>query len=631
MNPRSPLGMLKYIFAQLAILVGLASTAAASDIAQRPYPTVLAGPDATGSILVGCEQGQLLLWLDATSGAVLRSVNMPGPVSDVSLSRDGRIAYVACSGPVSWVLKLDATNGRILGQTRAGHSVSDLFLSFDQEWLMASAQFDNEVASIYTPEMRSVNKAFPASREPVSSAQVASGRLLLVANHLPVGRADVPDVGAQVDVFSFEEHEFVASIRLPPGSTSVRGIFNSPDGKYAVIPHLLGRFNLPTTQVENGWINANALSIIDTGKRLPERIVTILLDGPGSGAANPWSVAWSKDGRQLAVVHAGTHEVSLIDFPGVLAALKGVGMQQHPGQDAYLQVGPAEDLTFLSRLRQRIRLEHQQKGPRGVLLTDDAIWTANYFSGSLTRIRLDQQGRALPGQEVFPLPGSEIPMTEAELGMLYFHDATLCFQGWQSCASCHPGGARVDGLNWDLLNDGMGNPKSTRSLLLSEYSIPAMSMGVRASSSVAVRAGIRHILFTQQPESVPVAIEAYLASLQPLPSPALEDGRLSAAAERGRVVFNSPEVGCSDCHNGPMHTDMLAYDVGTRSGLDRPGDRFITPRLVEVWRTGPYLHDGSAATLLDVLTSSNPEDLHGRTRQLSPEQLQDLASYLSSL
>ena len=44
-------------------------------------------------------------------------------------------------------------------------------------------------------------------------------------------------------------------------------------------------------------------------------------------------------------------------------------------------------------------------------------------------------------------------------GNMYFHDATLGFQGWQSCASCHPNDARADGLNWDLLNDGLGNPK----------------------------------------------------------------------------------------------------------------------------------------------------------------------------
>ena len=36
-------------------------------------------------------------------------------------------------------------------------------------------------------------------------------------------------------------------------------------------------------------------------------------------------------------------------------------------------------------------------------------------------------------------------MTEVRKGEQYFNDATLCFQKWQSCASCHPD-ARADGL-----------------------------------------------------------------------------------------------------------------------------------------------------------------------------------------
>ena len=43
-------------------------------------------------------------------------------------------------------------------------------------------------------------------------------------------------------------------------------------------------------------------------------------------------------------------------------------------------------------------------------------------------------------------------------------------------------------LNWDLLNDGVGNPKNTRSLLLAHKTPPAMFLGVRANAEAAVRA-----------------------------------------------------------------------------------------------------------------------------------------------
>ena len=55
------------------------------------------------------------------------------------------------------------------------------------------------------------------------------------------------------------------------------------------------------------------------------------------------------------------------------------------------------------------------------------------------------------------------------------------------------------------------------------------------------------------------------------------------------------------------------------------------PTLVECWRTAPYLHDGSAATTREVLTTANPNDKHGKTSQLTADQLNDLVEYLLSL
>ena len=80
-----------------------------------------------------------------------------------------------------------------------------------------------------------------------------------------------------------------------------------------------------------------------------------------------------------------------------------------------------------------------------------------------------------------------------------------------------------------------------------------------------------------------------------------------------------------------MFTDLQTYDVGTRGRFDQPTDRFDTPTLVEAWRTAPYLHDGSAATIRDVLTTRNPRDEHGKTSHLTPQQLEDLAAYVLSL
>ena len=184
-------------------------------------------------------------------------------------------------------------------------------------------------------------------------------------------------------------------------------------------------------------------------------------------------------------------------------------------------------------------------------------------------------------------------------------------------------------MNWDLPNDGIGNPKNAKSLLLAYNTGPVMSLGVRASAAIATRAGLESVLFAKKSEVVAVAIDEYLKSLQPLPSPFLVEGQLSKAALRGKSIFQ--DAGCAGCHPAGLFTDFRPYDVGTVGPFDNPSDRFITPTLIELWRTAPYLHDGSAATIRDVLTTRNLHDRHGRTSGLTNPEIEDLCEYLHSL
>lgn len=142
------------------------------------------------------------------------------------------------------------------------------------------------------------------------------------------------------------------------------------------------------------------------------------------------------------------------------------------------------------------------------------------------------------------------------------------------------------------------------------------------------------------------ALAAYLTHLsEPLRSPWREtDGSLSAAAERGRAVFERADTGCTTCHVGPNFTDSVwrpdgtpvVHDVGTlgpgsgaRLGGVLPG--IDTPTLIGIWHSAPYLHDGSAQDIRAVLLDRNAADRHGRTSHLSEGELSDLEAYLLSL
>jgi cytochrome c peroxidase len=294
------------------------------------------------------------------------------------------------------------------------------------------------------------------------------------------------------------------------------------------------------------------------------------------------------------------------------------------GADGYTVDNGGEDVVnvpgFLGGMRRRVKLPGV--GPRGLAAGGSQVYVAEYFSDSIAAVNLAAQDDAT----VRSLPlGKKPQWDEVRHGEVLFHDGRLCLECWQSCASCHPEG-RADALNWDLLNDGEGNPKNTLSLLWSHRTPPAMASGVRTTAEAAVRSGIEHILMSERPEAEAAAIDAWLKSLTPLPSPALVQGRLSPAAERGRRLFHGDRLACAKCHPAPLYTDRKTHDVGTRAERDERAT-FDTPTLVEAWRTAPYLHDGRYPTIGQLLT----EGKHGGANKLSAEELADLAQFVLSL
>ena len=580
-------------------------------------PTTLVATADGRTVYVACATANCVLCFDTASRKVVHSLPMPESPLGLALSADDTRLFVACAAPESKICVVDTAKPAIIETIPAGHTAMSPVPGPDGKTLYVCNRFNNSVGVIDLVAGKEVNR-IAVAREPFAAALTRGGKFLLVANHLHAGRADRDYVAAGVSVIDLAAGRVTREIPLPDGSGSVKDIRVSPDGKYAVLTHIVSHYHQPTISVDHGAINANALSIIDLARM--ERLDTVLLDDPQKGAANPWGLTWSPDGRTVVVTHAGTHEISVINFPALLVQLS---RRSGPagGTAAALTNGP----SFILDSRRRIKLSKADLGPRAVVVAGQTAWVADYFSDTLDVVDLAARR---PRPVSIPL-GPKPEMSPARQGEFYFNDAGICRQGWQSCYSCHPGDARSDELNWDLINDGIGNPKNTKSLLLAYDTPPSMSLGVRATAEIAVRAGIEHVLFTKQPETVAAALDAYLKSLRPVPSPRLVNGRLSEAAERGKKLFD--QAGCANCHPPGLFTDLHAYNVGTRRSFDGATDKFDTPTLVEVWRTSPYLHDGSAVTLRDVLTVCNPRGWHGDLRGYSDQEVDDLCEYVLSL
>ncbi len=108
----------------------------------------------------------------------------------------------------------------------------------------------------------------------------------------------------------------------------------------------------------------------------------------------------------------------------------------------------------------------------------------------------------------------------------------------------------------------------------------------------------------------------------------LVDGNLSEAALRGKGLFEG--MSCASCHPALLYTNLKLYEVGTTRGQDK-GKPVDVPSLIETWHTAPYLHDGRAATIHDLLKSQDHADILKEMKMLTEPEINDLAEYILSL
>lgn len=412
----------------------------------------------------------------------------------------------------------------------------------------------------------------------------------------------------------------------------------SPDGRTAVLPSTLANHG------QGLYLNGEELSHETTVRAVvstvalpelserPER--RLQFDDRGLASA----AAFSSRGDYLFVAHRGARAVDRID------ALSG------SSSGTLLDVGYA---------------------PSGLALVDDRWLLVHASLSREVRVYDVSDFSALPVPRSFASTVDVEPLSPLELrGRQLFSDSfdtRLARDGYIACAHCHLDG-ESDRRTWDFTDRGEGL-RSTISLLGRagdgdgpihwsanfdeihdfEHDIRGPFQGTGLLDDAifyadghddplgAPKAGLSDDLD---------ALAAWVTSLSEVPrSPHREsDGSLTEAATRGRALFFDDETGCAGCHGGPRYTDSawlepgvpLLHDVGTltdasgqRLGGGLPG--LDTPTLLGAWNTGPWLHDGSAATMLDVFTTRNPDDLHGRTSQLTAQELEDLASFVLSL
>ncbi len=182
-----------------------------------------------------------------------------------------------------------------------------------------------------------------------------------------------------------------------------------------------------------------------------------------------------------------------------------------------------------------------------------------------------------------------------------------------SCSTCHFEG-RNDGITWTF-DDG---PRQTPSLagVVSETAPVTWRSNVPTVQDEAEITTLGRLGGSELTTSELDAIAAFVdwTPIPDLPTPDPE------AVDRGAEQFVA--AGCSGCHAGPRHTDLQMHAIR--------GVTLDTPSLTGVAATGPWLHDGSAHSLRDVLDLAMSGEM-GSAAGMTDAELDDLEAYLRSL
>ena len=309
-------------------------------------------------------------------------------------------------------------------------------------------------------------------------------------------------------------------------------------------------------------------------------------------------------------------------------------------------------------------------GVDGVLVSPDGteLWVVASHSRELVIFDLETPGAGPESARLDLRPGGlEVLDPDVLRGKQLFHrsaDPRMARDGYLSCGSCHLEGDG-DGQTWDFTDRGEGlrntiDLRGRGGTLQGPIHWSANFDEVQDFEN-DIRGGMggTGLLSDEDFEGTSAtlgppkaglsedldALAAYVESLDAFPRSPFRNsgGGLTAAAEQGRAIFNSAAAACATCHVPPEYTDSqwlapgvpLLHDVGTitdasgeRLGGELPG--IDTPTLRGAWSSPPYLHDGSAATLADVL-GANLDDLHGGTSHLDDDDLAALVAFLEQI
>jgi len=643
-------------------------TASASASAADPHAEAsarLVAPVREGRVIARSIAGDALFLADEDHGVLRRipldskepaiALKLPGAPAQVLVLGDRLLVTVRDPG-LLLILRYGLTTGFVeLARVPLPADAWGLAVTPDESLALVSSAWTHQVSAV---ELATAKKrwSIDVPREPRAIVIRADGAGAYVTHLVGPNLTRLADLDKSLPKSSPLLLP-AAPHRAPPGRALDASLAYSAvlvnDGARLLVPrHALGAIG---SQV---WYGAPTVDVLLTEGDRP-------LAPPHDEAAlaqalNEVSFGYQSSGRFASQPEADPDQE--LGQPRAVAYLKTRGsiLIATEGRERLIELDAMAPDVARTR-RSTIALGGSCLAPSGLALSADES-TAYVFcraSYSLATVHLRETPTGTPVVETARI--AEDPLPElAALGRRIFYDASeRAFSGGLACSGCHPEG-RDDGHTYYEADVGAGTNNFLGLPENAEGTSPNNGGFARQTPMLAGRVGAQgpygwhgqdKDLFYRLRAGVELhrwqrnegglnydyrpKLNALIAFLRTgLVAPPRERRELTPVEEQGKAIFQSPETRCASCHvPATEYTDRVAYPMPAlpppRGFREDPENGFKTPSLLYISGTAPYLHDGSAATLEQLVEGDN--DRMGKTKQLSKNDRTALVAFLRTL
>jgi YVTN family beta-propeller protein len=577
-------------------------------------------------LYVVAEEGDALLVVNTEKNKVTKEIKVGVRPHTVVVSRDGKTAYVSNQWSDN-VSVIDLEEYIVTDTLKTGGGPAGLTLSADGNSLYSANSFSSDLSIIDLASGVERNRLLTGNN-PTGVQISPDGNLVMVTSRRTLGLPYGDSLSCELTVVNDKKKRVAERLDIKQ-AYMMENIAFTPSGDLAIIPLIRPKNNVPTVQIERGWMMTNGIGIIE--QKSSGRTIQLLLDEPNAYYADPFDIAITPDGKKAFVSHAGVDRISVIDIDAIRKLISESDDRMLTAYSNYLGISS------------RIVLRRIPTGanPKGMALSPDGkkLYVAEHLEDRIAVISTE----SLETIGNIPLGGPR-RITVAREGRRLLNNAGGTFQTQYSCYTCHPD-AHEDGLVYNMASKDMGrNMTNTQSLRNIGDTPPYKWNG--KNQSIYKQDGMRFSTVLTRTEAFSYkeldALTAYVMAGIPNP-PNLQynpDGELTDAQRRGKEIFERthdskgfeiPFINrCVTCHPAPYFTNKLMVDVGTLAASD-DSILFDTPHLNNVIYSPPYLHDGRAASLEEIWTLYGKTEQHGAVNDLNKIQLNDLVEYLKSL